>query len=265
MLYFLKLGGSLITDKTIPHTLRAETLKRIASEIADGLQYRQDLQLVIGHGSGSFGHMPASKYGTRDGVDSAEKWWGFVEVYRDARALNQMVLEALLDAGLPVIAFPPSAGVIAEDGKIRSWDLQPMQAALTTGLIPLINGDVIFDTGRGGTILSTEELFAHLATQLAPRRILLAGIEAGVWEDFPACTRLVETITSASYHPASPGLTGSAAVDVTGGMRQKVEIMLELAKTIQGLETLIFSGEEAGLVYQAVLGDLPGTCVRAEL
>ena len=130
MLYFLKLGGSLITDKSLPHTARPDTLRRLAQEIADALHLRQDLQLLIGHGSGSFGHVPADRYGTRQSVSSAAEWWGFVEVYREARALNQLVLETLLDAGLPVISFPPSAAVIAADGKAQSWDIQPMQAAL---------------------------------------------------------------------------------------------------------------------------------------
>ena len=263
MLYFLKLGGSLITDKNTTSTARKDTLRRLAAEIADALKLRTDLQLLIGHGSGSFGHIPASKYGTRQGVNSAEKWWGFVEVFREARALNQIVLEALLEAGLPVIAFPPSAAIIAQDGAIQSWDTQPLQAALAIGLIPLVNGDVIFDTQRGGTILSTEELFTHLAVKLAPQRILLAGIEAGVWRDHPACTQLLESITPSAYNSDNSGLGGSAAVDVTGGMRQKVEIMLSLATRLPGLKSLIFSGEEPGLVYQALLGDLPGTCIHA--
>ncbi len=263
MLYFLKLGGSLITDKNQPHTVRSEALKRLAQEIADALRMRQDLQLVLGHGSGSFGHVAADQYGTRQGVSSAAGWWGFVEVYREARLLNQIVLETLLDAGLPVISFPPSAAVIAAGGQVQSWDLQPLQAALVTGLAPLVNGDVIFDIRKGGTILSTEELFAHLARQLRPQRILLAGIEAGVWQDYPDCKQLIETITPATYDVHSGSLTGAKAVDVTGGMRQKVEIMLELVHQMPELEALIFSGEEPGLVYQALLGDLPGTCIRA--
>ena len=263
MLYFLKLGGSLITDKTAASTARKDTLRRLADEIADALKIRTDLQLVIGHGSGSFGHVAASKFGTRQSVNSAEKWWGFVEVFRAARALNQIVLEALLDAGLPVIAFPPSAAIITKDGAIQSWDIQPLQAALATGLIPLVNGDVIFDTQRGGTILSTEEIFAGLALKLTPQRILLAGNKAGVWQDYPACTQLLESITTSAYNSDNAGLGGSAAVDVTGGMRQKVEIMLSLAARVPGLQSLIFSGDEPGLLYQALLGDLPGTCVRA--
>ncbi len=261
-LYFLKLGGSLITDKSQPHTVRPGALKRAAQEIADALRLRQDLRLVIGHGSGSFGHVPAERHGTRDGVSSAAGWWGFVEVFREARALNQLVLEALLDAGLPVIAFPPSAAVIAANGKVQSWDLQPLQAALVTGLVPLVYGDVIFDTDRGGTILSTEELFFHLAANLKPQRILLAGIETGVWQDYPARTQIVDTITTESFDLQKSALTGAAAIDVTGGMRKKVEIMLNLVRQMPELEALIFSGEDPGLLYQALLGGLPGTTIR---
>jgi isopentenyl phosphate kinase len=263
VLYFLKLGGSLITDKTQAHTVRRETLKRLADEIAAALILRSDLQLLIGHGSGSFGHVPASKYATRNGVQSAEQWWGFIEVYKEARALNQIVLETLLDSGLPVIAFPPSASVIGDNHSIKSWDLQPVQAALTTGCIPLINGDVIYDLHLGGTILSTEELFADLAPKLRPNRILLAGIEAGVWSDFPLKQHLVREITSASYKDDSSALGGSMAVDVTGGMRQKVESMLALTGKLPGFQAIIFSGEEPGVLYQTLLGDTPGTRIHA--
>ncbi len=262
-LVFLKLGGSLITDKTQPQTARRDTLARLAAEIASARQERPVVKLVLGHGSGSFGHHAASKHATRQGVHSARQWEGFVEVYRAARALNQIVLESLLDAGLPVIAFPPSAGVISANGLARTWDMQPLQAGLEAGLVPLINGDVIFDAILGGTILSTEELFATLAPSLHPQRILLAGIEQGVWADFPQCTRLVEQITPRSYNMNASAIGGSAAVDVTGGMRQKVESMLDLCQAIPGLEALIFSGEIPGNTQQALLGGSPGTLIRA--
>ena len=78
----------------------------------------------------------------------------------------------------------------------------PIRAALSNGLLPVIHGDVAFDEIRGGTILSTEDLFAHLAHQLHPQRILLAGLEAGVWADFPAHKHLLAEITPGSFAPA---------------------------------------------------------------
>lgn len=264
MLVFLKLGGSLITDKTRPHTPRIATLERLAHEISTALKEQSDIALVIGHGSGSYGHVPANKYQTRQGVQTAEQWHGFVEVWQEARALNQIVVDILCRAGLPVIAFPPSACASADAGQLLDWNPRLIQSALQANLVPLINGDVAFDQSWGGTILSTEDLFVHLAPALDARCILLAGLEAGVWEDFPACSRLIPKITPSTYKQFTNSLGGSTAVDVTGGMIQKVNSMLSLTRKLPDLKALIFSGEEPGLVYQALMGGKPGTLICNE-
>jgi isopentenyl phosphate kinase len=255
------LGGSLITDKNQPHTPLPEVLDRLAGEIAAAWQSRPDLRLVLGHGSGSFGHVPARKYGTRAGVRSLADWRGYAEVWREARALDQLVVEALAGAGLPVVAFPPSAAVVADDGKVAEWPLTPLQAALDHRLLPVIHGDVVVDRTRGGTILSTEDLFCHLAGALAPSRILLAGVEDGVWQDYPARTTLVQAIDPSSARELTGALHGSAAVDVTGGMLAKVESMVALARRHPDLEILIFSGRTPGAVEAALLGAANGTLI----
>ena len=71
---FLKLGGSLITDKTQVETVRADVLTRLAAEIAQARRENTALRLVLGHGSGSFGHVAAARRGTRQGVADAEDW-----------------------------------------------------------------------------------------------------------------------------------------------------------------------------------------------
>ena len=261
-LYFLKLGGSLITDKNNPHTARPDVLNRLAEEIRIAMALQPDLRLVIGHGSGSFGHVPAHRYHTRMGVRTSLEWAGFIEVWNEARTLNQIVLENLKKADLPVIAMPPSASVIAADGKVAKWDLLPIQSALAAGLIPLVYGDAVFDNRRGGTILSTEELFFHLARQVKPTRIALSGIESGVWADFPTCSQLIETIQPDGFEQVAEQLAGSAAIDVTGGMLTKVQTMLNFLRDIPDLEILIFSGLVPGNVTQVLSGKVIGTRIR---
>ncbi|MBE0699835.1 MAG: isopentenyl phosphate kinase family protein [Anaerolineaceae bacterium] len=258
-LTFLKLGGSLITDKNQPQTVRKEILARLADEIASARKAQPGLRLILGHGSGSFGHTAAKKYATRQGVHTADEWLGFAEVWKAARALNQIVVEALQESSLPLIAFPPSAAVSARDGRVLRWDISPIQAALSAGLIPLVNGDTIFDEQRGGTILSTEDLFIYLAGQLNPGRILLAGIEEGVWADFPACTQLIERITPNTFPSLQAKISGSASVDVTGGMLEKVKSMIELTQNDPGFQAIIFSGLQHGNIRSALLGGAPGT------
>ena len=260
MLIFLKLGGSLITDKTRRRTPRLEVLARLMDEIAAARLERPDLELVLGHGSGSFGHVEARKYGTRGGVRTAAEWRGFAEVQAAAGALNRLVVDAARAAGLPVFNLPPSASAICRDGVIEMLALAPVQTALARGLAPLVFGDVAFDEARGGTIISTEDVFRYLAGALRPRRILLAGIEPGVltrWPDGEVIGRL-----GAGAAPAALG--GSHAADVTGGMASKVVEMQALVQSVPGASVRIFSGAQAGLVRQALLEEAqPGTLITA--
>ena len=262
MLFFLKLGGSLITDKHRPHTVRRQTLARLAQEIALARSQDTNLRLLIGHGSGSFGHVAGKKHNTRNGVSSPQQWLGFAEVWQEARDLNEIVISTLQQAGLPVIAFPPSAAVTARDGRVTAWDTTPIQAALNAGLIPVINGDVIFDTSLGGTILSTEELFTALLSHLKPARILLAGLEAGVWQDFPKRQSIIPIITPLSFKQMTSSIKGSAAVDVTGGMYEKVRSMLSLLSVDADLKILIFSAIGPQALYRALINTTPGTLIQ---
>ncbi len=261
-LIFLKLGGSLITDKTRPYTPRPDKLQLLAAEIASALKHNADLQLVLGHGSGSFGHAAASRHNTRLGVSGTAAWHGFAEVWYQASALDRIVLEALIKTGLPAVTLSPVASITAEDGKIINWNQFPIQAALSNGLLPVIHGDVVFDKVLGGTILSTEDLFSHLAHLLHPQRILLAGLEAGVWADFPAHEHLIAEITPGSFAQHASGLGAATGADVTGGMLSKVAGMLSLVEQIPGLEVLIFSGEQPDNLTRALRGENPGTSLH---
>ena len=258
-LLLLKLGGSLITDKTKPRTARLDVIARLAMEIKAAKTTSRNLKVVIGHGSGSFGHVPAKQYGTRQGVDSAEGWRGFAEVWYEAAALNRIVMGALHHADLPAIAFPPSCAVSTRDGQVADWNLAPLISALEAGLLPVVFGDVVFDQVRGGTILSTEDLFTYLAQRLLPRRILLAGIDPGVWEDFPVCRQLVSEINPENWETFATALGDSAATDVTGGMRAKVRAMMDLVQAIPGLEVTIFGGDQSGNLGAALQGEPLGT------
>ena len=274
-LVFLKLGGSLITDKTQPYTPRLDVMDDLALQIKTALQSRPGLRLVIGHGAGSFGHVPASEYRTRDGLppkatplahrerdETEENYWkGFAEVWYQASALNRFVMKALHKAEVRAISLSPVSSVIASDGQVSVWETTPLRMALSAGIVPIIQGDVVFDEIRGGTILSTEDLFGHLARALNPDRILLAGLEAAVWEDFPARTKKFEKITPGSFEEISTGVGKAAGADVTGGMESKVKQMMGLVEDVPGLTVQVFSGDEPGNLARALTGDILGTVI----
>jgi len=262
---FLKLGGSLLTDKTRDNSPRSDVVGRACAEIAAALAAQPGAPLLLGHGSGSFGHAAAKRHGTRQGAHDAESWRGFAEVSVMAARLNRIVADALHEAGVPVISFAPSASAQCENGRLVHLDARPVRAALAHGLVPLVMGDVAFDTVQGGTIVSTEEVFAWLATELAPTRILLAGETDGVLAGYGTPhARVIERITPANWAMLRAGVGASRGADVTGGMAAKVGDMLSLCQARPGLEAVIFSGLEPGAIERALLGGRPGTTVCAE-
>lgn len=263
-LVFLKLGGSLITDKDQEQTALIPQIDLIARQIKEFTASHPDTRLLLGHGSGSFGHYAASRYHTRSGVQTAEQWQGFTQVWYAARLLNQIVIERFASLGLPVISFPFSTAAIANDHHVVSWNTLPIQAALDHRLLPVIYGDVVLDQKIGGTIFSTEEQFAGLVPILHPDRILLAGLEEGVWEDFPGCTKLIPEITPGSYDQIAGQIFGSASVDVTGGMTAKVQDMLSLITHNPLMRAQIFSGKGPGAILAALSDEKVGTLIRAD-
>ncbi len=272
-LIFLKLGGSLITDKSRPYTPRPDVLKSLARQIAAQRETHPGPRIILGHGSGSFGHTAAVEYKTRDGVsqsfqarrleEDSRYWQGFAEVWYQASRLNRHVMDALREAGIPGMTFSPAASVYVEKGGVLEWDISRIKAALENDILPVVHGDVIFDRVKGGTILSTEELFEHLAREMRPKRILLAGLEDGVYANFPARGQKIRELTRESFKDIRQGVGESRGADVTGGMLSKVEHMLNLAEEIPDLSIQIFSGEQPGNLEKALKGAHIGTLISA--
>lgn len=253
-LVFVKLGGSLITDKLRPDTARLPVIQRLAAEIATALSLRPELSLVLGHGSGSFGHRQAQRYGVHQG--GLTDWMGYAQTGAAAQRLNRLVTDALLEAGVRAVSVQPSASALCRDGEIVQFSIEPVRRLLAHGAAPLVYGDVAVDTVRGCAIVSTERVLAYLARNLRPARLVQVGEVAGVYSADPRCepqAKLLRKITPASLEAVAAGLGGSHAVDVTGGMRSKVESLLRLVTEAPGLQARIIGGAVPGALAEALL------------
>jgi isopentenyl phosphate kinase len=262
-LVLLKLGGSVITDKNQPFTARQDVIRRLGREIKHVLDDKPDLDLILGHGSGSFGHVVAHKYHVRDGLTGTSKesrregWLGYVETAAAAARLNRLVSDLLLQEGLPVVSYQPSASARCRKGDLMYFDTHPMKEVLKAGMLPLVYGDVAVDAVQGYTIISTEQIFDNIARELQPARIILAGIVEGVYDAdpvlYPDAARY-EEITLDNWEEVESTLRGSYATDVTGGMFSKVRDMFHLVLAQPPLQVHIISGENPGDVASALAG-----------
>ena len=251
----------MIPDKGQAETPRLDVLARLAQEIAEARSQQPEMRLLLGHGSGSFGHPMAAQHGTRAGAHTPEEWRGFQQVWWTAHRLHRLVLDALLQSGAPAISFPPSSHALCEGGELIQLATEPLTRALEAGLLPVTQGDVAFDRRWGATIVSTEQIMSHLARLLRPARVLLAGAEQGVYARFPATGEPMQELRDGDLAGLSIG--GAAEADVTGGMADKVAWGLRLAAELPGTEVRIFSGAVAGNIRAALEGAPLGTRIAA--
>src|SRR6266508_618241 len=150
MLTFIKFGGSVITDKTSKEAPDLPTIRQLAAEVRAARDRDRDLRLIIGHGSGSFGHTYAQRYGIHTGIVPGGDWMGFALTAAAALRLNRIVVDELLAAGVPALALQPSATLVSRDGALAEWDTTAdPRADPRAERIPRIDSDNIAAVLRG--------------------------------------------------------------------------------------------------------------------
>jgi isopentenyl phosphate kinase len=262
-LTLLKLGGSLLTDKAGVRADRPEVIRRLAGEVAQAAARRPG-GLLLGHGSGSFGHVAAARSGIAGGLRSTDQLPGIAATQQEAAELHRRVVAALAEAGAHPFSLAPSSFLVTAGGRPADLFLEPLVLALERGLLPVVYGDVTLDRDQGVAISSTETVLAHLARRLPERgfrvsRLLWLGETAGI---YGPDGRTLPRITPATADEARAALAAARGTDVTGGMGHRLETALELAAL--GLPSLLLDGRVPGLLERALAGEAVGTVVTAQ-
>lgn len=258
----IKLGGSVITNKEIPMQLRASVLNRLVDEIKLAVSKRPDELLVVGHGQGSFAHVPAVKYQTMNGFIDQESRLGMAIVQDSAAQLNRLVVHAFLNAGLPAVTLSPANSLVTAARKADSFFTDVFEAYISQELFPVTHGDVLVDRKQGCTIWSTEEVLAFFATEFVKRgwtvkQIIHVTEVDGFYDDQK---NVVPTLTAQNWPTLSSALSQTKGFDVTGGMGLKISESLKLAEL--GIQSKILSGLKKGNLYNALIGnDWIGTTI----
>jgi isopentenyl phosphate kinase len=242
----LKIGGSILTDKTRASAAREDAILLMAKEIAQSPE-----KLVLVHGAGSFGHIPAQRYGLPQKF-SPEGLWA---THRSVALLNDMIVEALSRAGVHALPVHPLSCLVLRDGRIDSFNLEPIIRMLQNGLMPVLHGDVAMDLTRRAGIVSGDQLVPYLAKALGADVAAVGCNVDGVLFHGKA----LPFISRRTLPEIEGDLKGSAGVDVTGGMKGKLLELLDLADN--GVDSIIFNALKEGNISRALRGELIGTRV----
>jgi isopentenyl phosphate kinase len=266
---FLKLGGSAITDKTRPAAPKPDVIRDAARAVYATREKNPTLKILLGHGSGSFGHYTAKKFGFGAGEETPplQRWRAYAETAASAARLNRLVTDIFLEETVPVISIQPSASARTRDGELIHLDTQTIRTALDHNLIPLIYGDVAFDETRGMAIMSTDALFAYLAPLLEPARIVYTTAVNGIYTADPNKhpeAELLREITPATFAEIRAHVGESHGYDVTGGMLDKLARSVALVEQFPQLHIYILAADVA-LLTSALSNEniLRGTHIHA--
>ncbi len=247
MVRILKIGGSILTDKNRSASARQDVIERVAAEIAESPE-----DLVFVHGAGSFGHIPAKKYGLPERFDPE----GLKVTHSCVVKLNDLIVDALAKAGVDPMPVNPFSCTLLRDGRIESLSAEPIAEMVRRGLLPVLHGDVAMDTSRGAGIVSGDQLVSYLAKVLKAEVVAVGtNVDGVLFEGKP-----LKEITRDAIPKLGSALGGSSSVDVTGGMKGKLLELLDLAD--MGTNSRIFNASKEGNITRALKGEGVGTMVR---
>lgn len=252
----VKFGGSIITDKNIPYKARPDVIRRLAQELKKVTKF----SIILAHGQGSFAHTSAKEFGGKKGYKSR---WGIAKVARDAMEINRIVMDILIEEGVPAVSLRPMSMIQTSSGKVKKHLFEIVQEVINQDLIPVIYGDVLFDKKWKTTIYSGETILNEIGIFLMKKgfkvgKIIQVGETNGIYDDKG---KTILSITNDNWKDIRKYIFKNSRADVTGGMEHKIENALSVAG--KGVQTWITNGIVPRELSHALNGkSIKGTIVK---
>ena len=235
-LIILKLGGSVVTEKSGKPTFKDQLFDKIAKELSE-----LEVKMLLIHGAGSYGHPIAKEYSIHKGYNNPKQLKGVTETKRSMFSLTLMIMDSLIKHNIPVVPFLSSSCMVAKSGRLVDVDLNPFKMLLDIGMVPLCSGDVIADQNTGFTIVSGDQIAVHLAKKLGASKVIFGCDVDGIYDSDPKMNpsaKLIEKLTLDNLRSMS--FQGeSLTTDVTGGMSGKIKESLDFVSS--GGEVIIMN------------------------
>jgi len=244
----IKIGGSVITDKTKEETFKQKIMDNLSKQIKES-----NKKTMLVHGAGSFGHILAKKYDLNAGYSRYEQTKGFSLTHEKVQKLNSLVLESLQKYDLPVVSISPHSVVKLNDHKLEKIDYKIFEEYIKKDFIPVTFGDVVLDKKLGFSICSGDLLIMALAQYFKPEKVIFVIDEDGLYTKNPKINKDAKLIRESNYKEIENlNTTLDKHADVTGGMKGKIEVIKKISK--KGIDTFLVNGNKPDRLYKVLVG-----------
>ncbi len=264
-LTIIKLGGSLLTDKSHPYSVHSNILETVSHEIRDCMDKGLIQSLIIVHGVGSYGHPPVLEHKLHKGFMGPHQLLPLSKTQAIVAEFRAIIVRALQDAGIPVCLMYPSSMMVQERMRLTRYFLEPLEGFLSLGMVPLLGGDILIDPAMGWSVGSGDQIAVVLAKELGARHLYFASDIDGVFTADPKQNpdaELIDTINLNKAEEILERLRTSSGADASGAMHGKINAILSLKDDIQnGLDVAILSMMTSGRLTALLEGgDTRATC-----
>lgn len=261
-IWIMKLGGSVVTDKYSITPRINDNLSEISEEIRTG--YNSDnYSMILVHGAGSYAHSLVKETEIYKGIKDKKQIKSFAKTERLCRELNSIIVKHLEDVNMQVFPLQISSSVIMNKGKIENMETGVISGLLENDIVPVLYGEPAYDRNQVCSILSSDQIASYLAKTLKAERILYATNVDGVFTGDPNKNRkakLIPLINSDNLGEMKRYLSCSDAHDITGGMKNKIEELIDIKKF--SVTSQIFNGLKEGNIKKALEGCEFGTIIN---
>lgn len=246
----LKLGGSLLTDKSSPYTLRENTLKRVAQEIKECIELGLIGDLVIINGVGSFGHPPVLEHNLQKGFRNKEQLIELSKTQHIVNLFRNKISKCLLDVGIPINLMHTSSIMTGTAMKITDYSLNALKGFLSLGMVPLIGGDMMYDEKMGFSVCSGDQIATLITREIGADTLIFATDVPGIYDkdpNFNSNAVLIKKINVTEIEQLLGDKESSIQVDASGGMKGKLMSLFaatDISK--KGLKVFIISMMKSG-------------------
>lgn len=220
----IKLGGSVITDKSQYRKFNRERVSKLCREIKDS-----GLDVLVVHGAGSFGHVLAKQYGLQNGFSSEGQIMAAAQVQYDTRDLSQMVVREMIDAGMPAVSVAPGSCFVMDNGRLMTNDTEAIERLRRLGIMPVTFGDVVTDRSKGFGICSGDQLMEVLTELFDVKKVIFVSDIDGLYTADPKKDRKARLLGKVDLESLQKIKSESSVDDVTGGVVSKMEAMLRMS------------------------------------
>ena len=256
----LKLGGSLITDKNKPFSIREKVVNDSIQQIIES-----EKKLVLIHGGGSFGHPIAKKYNLFNGVNPSVKnqLLGLSETHNKMNELNTFIIKNFLKKEFPAISIQPSSIFIKNLQDISPHTIATIETSLDLGILPVLYGDILFDRQGSFSIISGDRIILELCKNLQKycvSKAVFAIEEDGIFVKENDNVKLATEINSRDLNDINLADLGQK-IDVTGGISGKLSTIKEICKL--NIPVQIINGLKEGFIIKALKSqDVKSTSIK---